>query len=356
MKKILVTGGLGFIGSHTVVELIEAGFEVVIIDDLSNSRLFILDNIEKITGKRPVFHKLDLTDRYALVQLLKTEHDIDAVIHFAAFKSVNESVVRPLKYFRNNLFSLINVLDCMKLFNIGNLVFSSSATVYGSPDQLPVKESTPFKPALSAYGSTKQMGEEIIQKTVDSGTAHCIALRYFNPVGAHPSGLLGELPHGTPANLMPFVVQTAAGIRKQLAVFGNDYDTPDGTCVRDYIHVTDLAKAHVKSLERLLKTPKRHLYEVYNVGTGHGLSVLEIIRAFEKQNRVRVPFIIGQRRQGDAPSVYADVSLCEKMLNWRAEKGVEEMVTDAWNWQKSLMATQQIPVSGRESKVHASSS
>lgn len=335
MKKILVTGGLGFIGSHTVVELINAGFDIIIVDNLSNSRLFILDNIEKITGKRPVFYKVDITDRDKLIKVFKNERDIAAVIHFAAFKSVNESVIRPLKYFRNNLFSLINVLECMKLFQIEHLVFSSSATVYGDPDNLPVNEFAAFKPALSAYGSTKQMGEAIIQKAAAAGSVRCIALRYFNPVGAHPSGLLGELPIGTPANLMPYIVQTAAGY-KRLTVFGNDYNTPDGTCIRDYVHVVDLAKAHVKSCERLLYTETKNPYEVYNIGTGTGLSVLEIIRAFEKYNHVQVNYTIGERRVGDSPSVYADVLLASEVLNWRAEKGVREMVVDAWNWEKSM--------------------
>lgn len=333
-EKILVTGGLGFIGSHTVVELIRAGYNVVIIDDLSNARLSVLDNIERITGTRPLFYKSDLTDRYRLIHLLKDEQNIDAVIHFAAFKAVGESISKPLKYFRNNLFSLINMLECMKLYGVNNFVFSSSATVYGEPDDLPVSESSVCKPALSAYGSTKQMGEEIIQKTAMAGLVNAVSLRYFNPVGAHPSGLLGEMPVGIPNNLMPLVTQTAAGIREQLIVYGNDYDTPDGTCIRDYIHVTDLARAHVKSCMRLLQKGKETTHEIFNIGTGKGISVLEIIGAFEKYTGIKINYQIGKRRAGDAASVYADVSLARNLLHWEAEKGIREMVMDAWNWQK----------------------
>ncbi len=334
-KRILVTGGLGYIGSHTVVELIKAGYEVVIIDNLSNSRLFILDNIEHITGIKPKLYKADLADSKVLENIFENEKSIDAVIHFAAFKSVGESVREPLKYFRNNLFSLVNLLDYMRLYAVPNLVFSSSATVYGDPDSLPVNEEVHFKAPLSAYGSTKQMGEEILRKTAESGWLKCIALRYFNPVGAYPAGLLGELPIGTPNNLMPLVTQAASGLRKQITVYGNDYATPDGTCVRDYIHVTDLAKAHVKSCERLLQTPDNKPFEVYNIGTGNGISVLQIIDAFEKTNQVKVNYEMGDRREGDAPSVYADVTLANDVLNWKAEKGLKEMVSDVWQWQKS---------------------
>lgn len=333
-EKILVTGGLGFIGSHTVVELIRAGYNVVIIDDLSNARLPVLDNIERITGTRPLFYKSDMTDRYRLIHLLKDEQNIDAVIHFAAFKAVGESISKPLKYFRNNLFSLINILECMKLYGIHHFVFSSSATVYGEPDDLPVNELSVCKPALSAYGSTKQMGEEIIQKTAMAGLVNAISLRYFNPVGAHPSGLLGEMPAGIPNNLMPLVTQTAAGIRERLIVYGDDYDTPDGTCIRDYIHVTDLARAHVKSCMRLLQKGTETGHEIFNIGTGKGISVLEIIGAFEKYTGVKINYQIGKRRAGDAASVYADVSLAKKLLHWEAEKGIREMVMDAWNWQQ----------------------
>lgn len=335
-KKILVTGGLGFIGSHTTVELIKAGFDVVIIDDLSNSQLFILDNIEKISGVRPPFYKIDMKDNEKLSGFFNTEKNIDAVIHFAASKAVGESMYKPLKYFRNNIFSLVNLLDAMEIHGIRNIVFSSSATVYGDPEILPATESTPFQPALSAYGSTKQMGEDILQKVAATKKIDAISLRYFNPVGADKSALLGELPIGTPNNLMPFVTQVAAGIHEKLTVYGNDYDTPDGTCVRDYIHVTDLAVAHVKSCDRLLNNAVENNFEVFNIGTGNGISVLEIIQAFEKYNNIKLNYIIGERRPGDAPSIYADASLADRILGWKAELGIKEMVTSAWEWQKKI--------------------
>ena len=335
-KKILVTGGLGYIGSHTSVELIKAGYDVVIIDNLSNSQLFILDNIDKISGRRPIFYQLDMTDKELLDEFFAKEKSIDTVIHFAASKAVGESMQKPLKYFRNNLYSLIYLLESMEVNKIKNIVFSSSATVYGEPDELPVKESTPFKPALSAYGSTKQMGEDILQKIAATKVIDCISLRYFNPVGADSSALLGELPIGTPNNLMPFVTQTAAGIREQLVVFGNDYNTPDGTCVRDYIHVTDLAKAHVVSCDRLLNNGGQNNYEVFNIGTGHGISVLQIIEAFEKYNDMKLNYRIGNRRPGDAPAIYADVSMAKNILGWKTEFGLKEMVTSAWEWQKKI--------------------
>lgn len=335
-KKILVTGGLGFIGSHTTVELIKAGFEVVIIDDLSNSQLFILDNIEKISGVKPAFYKIDMKDNEKLSDFFNTEKNIDAVIHFAASKAVGESMYKPLKYFRNNIFSLVNLLDAMEMHEIRNIVFSSSATVYGDPEILPATENTPFQPALSAYGSTKQMGEDILQKVAATGKIDVIALRYFNPVGADSSALLGELPIGTPNNLMPFVTQVAAGIREKLIVFGNDYDTPDGTCIRDYIHVTDLAIAHIKSCERLLNNAVENNFEVFNIGTGNGISVLEIIQAFEKYNNIKLNYTIGERRPGDAPSIYADVSLASRVLGWKSALGLKEMATSAWEWQKKI--------------------
>jgi UDP-glucose 4-epimerase len=335
-KKILVTGGLGFIGSHTSVALIKAGFEVVIMDDLSNSQLFILDNIEKVAGVKPAFYKIDMKDNEKLREFFNSEKNIDAVIHFAASKAVGESMEKPLKYFRNNIFSLVNLLDAMELHKIRNIVFSSSATVYGDPDELPATENTALKPALSAYGSTKQMGEDILQKVATTGKIDAISLRYFNPVGADSSALLGELPIGTPNNLMPFVTQVAAGIREKLTVFGNDYDTPDGTCVRDYIHVTDLAEAHVKSCERLLNNKVENNYEVFNIGTGNGISVLEIIKAFGKYNRIKLNYTIGARRPGDAPSIYADASLAANVLGWKAVLGLKDMVTSAWEWQKKI--------------------
>lgn len=334
--KVLVTGGLGFIGSHTVVELLAAGYEVVIIDDLSNSQLFILDNIEKVSGQSPAFYQIDVADTKKLNEVFQTEQNISTVIHFAAFKAVGESVDHPIKYFKNNLFSLVNLLESMEAFGVKNLVFSSSCTVYGDADQLPVTETTPFKKALSAYGSTKQMGEEILEKVAATGKLHCIALRYFNPVGAHKSALLGELPVGTPSNLLPFITQTAAGIRPVLTVFGDDYDTVDGTCIRDYIHVVDLAKAHVKSCDRLLNDTANDTYEVFNIGTGNGTTVLQIINDFQKYNDIQLLYRIGERRVGDAPVVYADVSRSKEVLGWSAELGVKDMVVSAWEWQKTL--------------------
>lgn len=335
-QKIIVTGGLGFIGSHTAVELINAGYEVVIIDDLSNSQLFILDNIEKITGIRPKFYQINLVEKEKLSKVMAAEKNISAVIHFAASKAVGESVVKPLKYYKNNLFSLITLLECMETFGVRNIVFSSSATVYGQADELPITESTVFKPSLSAYGSTKQMGEDILQKVAATKNIHCISLRYFNPVGAHASALLGELPVGTPNNLMPYVTQTAAGVRTELTVFGDDYPTADGTCIRDYVHVVDLAKAHLKSCNRLLGGTAKNNYEAYNIGTGNGVSVLQIIDAFQKNNAVQLNYSIGKRREGDVPAMYADVSLANKILGWQAQLGLKEMVTDAWKWQQTL--------------------
>jgi UDP-glucose 4-epimerase len=335
-QKILVTGGLGFIGSHTVVELIEAGYEVVIIDDLSNSDIVVLDRIERITHFKPAFYQINMLDKIKLDEFFVSEKNIGAIIHFAAFKAVGESVKEPLKYFHNNLLSLIQLLECMQEFGVGNIVFSSSATVYGDPDELPVTESTPFKKALSSYGSTKQMGEEILEKTSAVKDIHAISLRYFNPVGAHASFLIGELPLGVPNNLMPYITQTAAGLRGQLTVFGNDYNTPDGTCLRDYVHVVDLAKAHVKSCDRLLAGKLTDKFEMYNIGTGNAISVMEIINAFEKYNSIKLNYKTGLRRSGDAAAVYADVSKAAGILNWKAELGLKEMVTSAWNWQKQL--------------------
>jgi UDP-glucose 4-epimerase len=335
-QKILVTGGLGFIGSHTVVELISKGFEVVIVDDLSNSQPFILENIQKISGVKPGFYKINMLDKEELIRVFAVEKNIAAVIHFAAFKAVGESAVQPLKYFKNNLFSLITLLECMEAYNVASIVFSSSATVYGEPDILPVTESAPFKSALSAYGSTKQAGEDILKKVASAGGINCIALRYFNPVGAHETSLLGELPSGTPNNLMPIVTQTAAGKIDKLKIYGNDYGTPDGTCVRDYIHVTDLAIAHVKSCDRLLDNLQESNYEVFNIGTGNGVSVMEIITAFEKYNGVKVDFEITDRRKGDAERIFADVSLAADKLKWKAMMGLKEMVTSSWKWQQQL--------------------
>jgi UDP-glucose 4-epimerase len=335
--KILVTGGLGFIGSHTVVELQQSGYDVVVADDLSNSSLFVKDRIEAITGRPFSFYQTNLLDYPALLTIFMEEQQIDAVIHFAAFKAVGESVQEPLKYFQNNLVSLIHVLKCMEECKVPSIVFSSSATVYGDPDVLPLQETTPLKKALSAYGSTKQMGEEIIEKTTAGKDITAISLRYFNPVGAHESAFIGELPLGIPNNLMPYITQTAAGIRPQLVVFGDDYDTPDGTCLRDYIHVVDLAKAHVKSCDRLIHNLAQEKHEIFNIGTGQAISVKEIIIAFQETNKIKVNYTIGQRRAGDATAVYADATKANQVLNWKAQLGIKEMVSSAWKWQSKLM-------------------
>lgn len=339
MPKILVTGGMGFIGSHTVVELIQSGYEVVVADDLSNAENFILDRIETITGKRPVFYQVDVTDKQSVRHLFSTEKNIELVIHFAAYKAVGESYHQPLKYYRNNLISLVTVLETMQEFHCNGMVFSSSATVYGDPDQVPVREEAPLKKTLSAYGSTKQMGEDILEKTAAAGLMNVISLRYFNPVGAHSSALIGELPKGVPNNLMPYITQVAAGVRKQLTVFGHDYDTVDGTCIRDYIHVVDLAKAHVKSCHKLLGFQNKDSYEVYNIATGKGISVFELIKAFEQYNQVKVNYVFGERRMGDAMVLYADPAKAKTGLGWEAELGLKEMVSSAWAWQKNIVDT-----------------
>ena len=329
---VLVAGGLGYIGSHTSVELIKKGYNIIIVDNLSNSELFILDRIERITGIKPAFYNVDLTDKIKTEEIFR-QYNIDVVIHFAAYKSVFESVKKPLQYFHNNLSSLINILECMKEAKVNNLIFSSSATVYGQPEKLPVTESTPFQKALSAYGSTKQMGEEILEKFTAAENIHAISLRYFNPVGAHESALIGELPKGVPNNLFPYVMQTGSGKLKQLTVYGNDYDTPDGSCLRDYIHVVDLAKAHVVACERLLLHKNEKSYEVFNVGTGKPTSVLEIINAFEKNTEVKLKYKIGDRREGDAPVVYADTTKANQVLGWKAELGLDDMIRSAWKWE-----------------------
>jgi UDP-glucose 4-epimerase len=335
MSKILVTGGLGYIGSHTVVELINAGYEPVIVDDLSNSNIKILDQIIKITGKKPVFHQLDLCDVAGVKSLATAEPDITGIIHFAAFKAVGESVKLPLKYYRNNIFSLINLLDAYYSKPV-NFVFSSSCTVYGQPDHLPVTESAPVKPAQSPYGNTKQIAEEILRDMVASGTNYkVISLRYFNPVGAHDSALIGELPIGVPQNLVPFITQTAIGKREKITVFGDDYNTPDGSCVRDYIHVVDLAKAHVAAL-KLMSSNDFEGYDVFNIGTGNGNSVLEIIAAFEQTTGEKLNYEIGPRRGGDVEQVWGDVSKSEKQLHWSAGLGIDTMMSSAWEWEKYL--------------------
>jgi UDP-glucose 4-epimerase len=335
MSKILVTGGLGYIGSHTVVELINAGFEPVIVDDLSNSHPKILDQITKITGRRPVFHQLDLSDEHGVQNLAATEHDIAGIIHFAAFKAVGESVKEPLKYYRNNIYSLLNLLNAYYSKEV-NFVFSSSCTVYGQPDVLPVTENAPVKPAESPYGNTKQIAEEILKDMVASGTNYkVIALRYFNPVGAHDSALIGELPIGVPQNLVPFITQTAIGKREKITVFGDDYNTADGSCVRDYIHVVDLAKAHVAAL-KLMEKRDFSGYDVFNIGTGNGNSVLEIISAFERVTGVKLNYFIGPRRSGDVEQVWGDVSKAENQLHWKAGLGIDAMMASAWAWEKYI--------------------
>ncbi|MBO7160319.1 MAG: UDP-glucose 4-epimerase GalE, partial [Paludibacteraceae bacterium] len=325
MTKILVTGGVGFIGSHTVVELMQAGYEPIIIDNLSNSSINVLDGIEKITGKRPFFAQVDCRDKAAIDQVLKQQGPIKAIIHFAASKAVGESVEKPLLYYRNNLDSLLNLLELMQENSIEHLVFSSSCTVYGQPEVLPVTEQAPIQPALSPYGNTKQICEEIITDTAYADkNIHAILLRYFNPIGAHPSAEIGELPIGVPQNLIPFVTQTAAGIREQLKVFGSDYNTPDGSCIRDYINVTDLAKAHVTAVQRLTENKQKQSVEVFNIGTGRGLSVLEIINAFEKVTGQKLNYAVVGRREGDIEQVWADPSYANNELGWKAEKGIEE--------------------------------
>jgi len=337
MSKILVTGGTGYIGSHTAVELINDGFEVVIVDNLSNSKIGSLDGIEKITGIRPSFEQIDLCDREKTEALLKKYTDIEAIIHFAAYKAVGESVEQPLKYYHNNLVSLINLLELMPQYAIPNMVFSSSCTVYGQPEKLPVTENAPVQTASSPYGNTKQISEEIIHDTVAaSDNINCISLRYFNPIGAHPSALIGELPVGIPNNLVPFITQTAIGIREQLSVFGNDYNTPDGSCIRDYIHVVDLAKAHVAAVRRLLENKNRAKLEMFNLGTGQGVSVLELVRVFEKVTGVKLNYKIVGRRVGDTEQVWADTAYANSELGWKAQSTLEETLKSAWEWEKSL--------------------
>ncbi|MGE5108597.1 MAG: UDP-glucose 4-epimerase GalE [Sphingobacteriales bacterium] len=334
-ETILVTGGLGYIGSHTVVELLNEGFKVLIVDNLSNSEKFILDRIEQITRVRPLFYENDLCEADT-VQKIFSDTIIDVVIHFAAFKSVSESVKEPLKYFQNNLVSLLNVLQAMQYNNVKNFIFSSSATVYGQPDILPATEQTSFQKTLSAYGSTKQIGEEILEKVTSTGAIQNISLRYFNPVGAHSSALLGELPKGIPNNLFPYVMQTASGKQEQLTVFGNDYDTPDGSCLRDYIHVVDLAKAHVQASKRLLQQKNKTAFEVFNIGTGKATSVLEIIKLFEETTGIKMNYKIGRRRKGDAASVYADTTKANRILGWNAQLGLHDMIDSSWKWELSL--------------------
>jgi UDP-glucose 4-epimerase len=336
MKKILVTGGTGFIGSHTVVELQQNGYQVIIVDNLSNSTIEVLDNIAAITGIKPDFHKFDLADQDSTAAFFNKNPDIDGIIHFAAYKAVGESMAKPLDYYRNNLQSLINLLEGMKTHSIKNIVFSSSCTVYGQPDELPVTEQAPLKPAWSAYGNTKQMCEDILRFTAPAHGLRTIALRYFNPIGAHHTSLIGELPLGVPNNLVPFITQTAIGKRECLSVFGDDYDTPDGTAVRDYIHVVDLAKAHVIAVERMMNDKGKSELEIFNLGTGNGFSVLEVINAFEKVSGVKLNYKIVPRRPGDIEKVWADTRFANDELGWKAEKGIDEMMLTSWEWEKAL--------------------
>ncbi len=334
--RILVTGGTGYIGSHTVVELQQKGFDVIIVDNLSNSNINVLSSIEKITGIKPEFEEFDLIDIDKTNDFFKRHNDIRGIIHFAAYKAVGESVEKPLMYYRNNLFSLVNILQGMKDNNIENFVFSSSCTVYGQPEELPVTEDAPVQKAESPYGNTKQISEEIITDTVKSAGIKGISLRYFNPIGAHESAIIGELPIGIPNNLMPFITQTAIGIHEQLRVFGDDYNTPDGTAIRDYIHVVDLAKAHVIAVDRMIKKKMKKDFEIFNLGTGNGFSVLEVIKSFEKVTGEKLNYRIVDRRAGDVEQVWADTKFANDELGWKAEKDLDEMTLSAWKWELAL--------------------
>jgi UDP-glucose 4-epimerase len=334
--KILVTGGTGYIGSHTVVELQARDYEVIIVDDLSNSTIEVLDNIARISGKKPLFEQFDLTDAERTKLFFKKYRDISGVIHFAASKAVGESVELPLKYYRNNLVSLINILQGMLDNDIRNIVFSSSCTVYGQPDKLPVKEDAPVRQAWSPYGNTKRISEEIITDTSKVTGINSILLRYFNPIGAHVSAIIGELPLGVPNCLMPYITQTAIGLRPFLRVWGNDYNTPDGTAIRDYLHVTDLARAHVIAFERMLNSSMKQKVEVFNLGTGNGFSVMQVIESFERTTGVKLDYRIMDRRPGDIEQVWADTELANRELGWKAEKSLDEMTATAWKWEKAL--------------------
>jgi UDP-glucose 4-epimerase len=336
-KKILVTGGTGYIGSHTTVELIEEGFGVVIIDNLYNSEAEVVDRIFQITGVKPELNVFDVCDTEKLNSFFKKHSDIAGIIHFAAYKAVGESVNKPLEYYRNNLLSLINLLEAMKSFGIPNLVFSSSCTVYGQPGKLPVAEDAPIQPAVSPYGNTKQIGEEIIRDITAAKTKiKAISLRYFNPIGAHPTALIGELPRGVPENLVPYITQTAYGLRDELKVFGNDYNTPDGSCIRDYLHVVDLAKAHVTAVRRLVENKNKASYEVFNLGTGKGVSVLEAIKSFEHVTGIKLNYKITGRRAGDIEKIWADPSLANRELGWRTKSTLDESMKTAWEWENYI--------------------
>jgi UDP-glucose 4-epimerase len=336
-QKILVTGGTGYIGSHTAVELIEDGFDVIIIDNLYNSEAEVADRIKMITGTRPALEVFDLCDSKKLDGFFQKHKDITSIIHFAAYKAVGESVNKPLEYYRNNILSLINLLDAMKHYGISDFVFSSSCTVYGQPEKLPVTEDSPLQPATSPYGNTKQIGEAIIRDTtVSDKSIKAVSLRYFNPIGAHPSALIGELPRGVPENLVPYITQTASGIRDELKVFGDDYNTPDGSCIRDYLHVVDLAKAHVVAVKRLMEKRNRNNYEVFNLGTGKGVSVLEAINSFERVSGVKLKYRITDRRAGDIEKIWADPSYANRELGWRTLSSLDEAMKTAWEWEKKI--------------------
>jgi UDP-glucose 4-epimerase len=333
-KKIVLTGGAGYIGSHTAVELIQQGYEVIIVDDLSRSEARMIEGIEKITGQKIKFYQGDCEDEDFLKNVF-TNEKVEGVIHFAAYKSVNESVENPLLYYKNNIGSMVTLLNQMHQFQINKIIFSSSCTVYGQPDSIPVDENAPFKKAESPYGATKQMCERILEDATKANkNLRSISLRYFNPVGAHPSSHIGELPIGVPGNLIPFVTQTAAGIRKKLTVFGNDYNTPDGSCVRDFIHVVDLAKAHVKALEKIGDMPTTN--EAFNLGTGTGATVLELVSKFISVTGIQLPYEVGPRRPGDVEKIYGDPAKAEKLLGWKTLNSLEDSLRDAWNWEKKL--------------------
>ncbi|MEA5080085.1 MAG: UDP-glucose 4-epimerase GalE [Dysgonamonadaceae bacterium] len=336
-KKILVTGGTGYIGSHTVVELQQSGYEVVIVDNLSNSNADVLEGITHISGKRPAFEKIDCTDIDSMKATFRKYNGFDGIIHFAASKAVGESVQKPLMYYRNNIVSLINLLELMPEFGVKGIVFSSSCTVYGEPDNNPIDENAPIKPATSPYGNTKQVNEEIIQDYIHSGAnVKSIILRYFNPIGAHPSAEIGELPLGVPQNLVPYITQTGMGVRKQLSVFGNDYNTPDGSCIRDFINVVDLAKAHVIAIDRMLNDKSEEKVEIFNLGTGNGVSVLELINVFEKVSGKPLNYKISDRREGDIEQIWANPDKANNVLGWKAKETIEDTMASAWNWQQQL--------------------
>ncbi|MDH6353965.1 UDP-glucose 4-epimerase [Dysgonomonas sp. PH5-45] len=336
-RKILVTGGTGYIGSHTTVELQNAGYEVVIIDNLSNSTIDSIDGIERITGIRPHFEQLDCNDIEGLKNLLARHSDITGIIHFAASKAVGESVQKPILYYRNNLNSLINLLELMPEYNVKGIVFSSSCTVYGEPDMNPIDESAPIKPATSPYGNTKQINEEIIHDVIRSGAPiKSIILRYFNPIGAHPTAEIGELPNGVPQNLIPFITQTAIGVRECLSVFGDDYNTPDGSCIRDFINVVDLARAHVVAMDRMLENKSDDKVETFNIGTGNGVSVLELINGFERVNGLKLNYKIVGRREGDIEKIWAEPTKANNVLGWKAVETLDDTLLSAWKWQLKL--------------------